>query len=92
MLHTIERLIILKGVSIFAEIPDEYLAELASVVEEIEVEANECIFAKVFLGSVAYINAEGWIRINDCERGTGVLCERGVGGELGVLDPEPRVA
>jgi hypothetical protein len=33
MLHTIERLIILKGVSIFAEIPDEYLAELASVVE-----------------------------------------------------------
>jgi CRP-like cAMP-binding protein len=56
------------------------------------VEANECIFAKDDLGSVAYIIAEGRIRIHDGEREIAVLGEREVFGELAVLDPEPRSA
>ena len=44
MLSTVEKVIILKGVSIFAETPDEVLAEVAPLLKEVEVAGGETIF------------------------------------------------
>ena len=92
MLTTIEKVIILKGVSIFAETPDETLGEVARVLEEVEVKAGETVFAKGDLGDSLYVVASGRVRVYD---GTHTLNELGEGdvfGEMALLDPEARVA
>lgn len=92
MLLTLEKVIILKTVNIFSEIPEEYLVELASSVEQVHIKAGEQIFKKGDLGSSMYIIIEGRVRIHDGDREIAVLDDREVFGELAALDPEPRSA
>ncbi len=92
MLLTIEKVIILKSVSIFSETPEEDLVEVASIIEEVEVKAGEVIFEKGDLGTSMYIIVKGKMRVHDEERELAILEERTVFGELAALDPEPRSA
>ncbi|ALG68128.1 cyclic nucleotide-binding domain-containing protein [Beggiatoa leptomitoformis] len=92
MLLTLEKVIILKTVNIFSEIPEEYLVELASSVEQIRVKADEIIFKKGDLGSSMYIIVAGKVRIHDGDKEITMLADREVFGELAALDPEPRSA
>lgn len=92
MLLTIEKVIILKSVSIFSEIPDESLVEVASVLEEVEIKASEEIFKKGDIGTSMYVIVAGKVRIHDDDEVLRVLGEREVFGELAALDPEPRSA
>lgn len=92
MLLTIERVIILKSVSIFSEVPEEDLVEVASIVEEVEVKAGEKIIIKDDIGTSMYIIVKGKARVHDGDKELAVLEERTVFGELAALDPEPRAA
>jgi ATP/ADP translocase/HEAT repeat protein len=92
MLSTLERVIILKTVSIFAETPDEILAEIAAVAEEFEAPAGQTIFEKGERGDCLYIIVSGKVRVHDHERFFNYLNERDVFGEMAVLDPEVRSA
>ena len=92
MLSTLERVIILKTVSIFAETSDEVLAEVAAISEEVELPAGRTIFEKGELGDSLYIIVSGKVRVYDRERLFNYLGERDVFGEMAVLDPEPRSA
>jgi AAA family ATP:ADP antiporter len=92
MLSTIEKVIILKTVGIFAETPDDILAEIATLLEEVELRAGETIFEKGDLGDCMYIIAEGEVRVHDGERTLNHLAQGDVFGEMALLDPEPRVA
>jgi CRP-like cAMP-binding protein/HEAT repeat protein len=92
MLSTIEKVIILKTVSIFAKTPDELLAEMASFLEEVEVKAGETIFEKGDMDKCLYLIIEGQVRIHDEERTLAHLGDRDVLGEMAVLDPQPRSA
>ncbi len=92
MLLTLEKVIILKTVNIFSEIPEEYLVELATTVEHVTIKANEPIFNKGDIGSSMYIIVEGKVRIHDGDKEITVLGDREVFGELAALDPEPRSA
>ncbi len=92
MLSTIEKVIILKGVSIFAETPDEILAEVASLLEEVEVDAGETIFRKGDPGSALYVVVDGRVRVTSQEHVLGELGPRDIFGEMAALDPEPRSA
>ena len=92
MLLTLEKVIILKTVSIFTEIPEEYLVELASTVEESHYKAGDEIFQKGDLGSAMYIIVNGSVLIYDDEKEIATLKDREVFGELAALDPEPRSA
>ena len=92
MFLTIEKVIILKSVPIFAETPDEILAEVATILDEIEYPAGETIFAKGDVGSCMYIIVNGEVRVHDGERTLTHLGERELFGELAVLDQEPRSA
>lgn len=92
MLLTIERVIILKAVSIFSEISERGLIEAASVLEEIRAEADEQIFEKGDTGNSLYIVVEGKVRVHDGEKSIATLGPGEVFGELAALDPEPRMA
>jgi CRP-like cAMP-binding protein len=92
MLLTIERVIILKSVGIFSEVPEEDLVEVASIVEEVEVEAGKEIIKKGDIGTSMYIIVKGRAKVHDGDKVIAELPERTVFGELAALDPEPRSA
>jgi CRP-like cAMP-binding protein len=91
-LLTIEKVIVLKTVSIFIETPDALLAEIASILKEVEVHAGDHIIEKGDVGNCLYIIAEGEVVVHDGERTITHLGEREVVGELALLDSEPRTA
>jgi CRP-like cAMP-binding protein/ATP/ADP translocase len=92
MLLPIEKVIILKTVSIFSETPEEILAEIASLLEGVELKAGETIFEKGDMESCMYIVVDGRVRIHDGEQTLAYAGEREIFGEMAVLDPEPRSA
>lgn len=92
MLSTIEKVIILKTVGIFAETSDEVLAEVAAVTTETELPAGEKIFEKGDAGDSMYIIASGRVRVHDGDRVINDLVSGNVFGEMAILDPEARSA
>jgi CRP-like cAMP-binding protein len=92
MLSTVEKVIILKTVSIFSETSDEVLVEAASFLEEVEIRAGETIFEKGDVDKCMYIIIEGQVRVHDGRRTLAHLGDRDVFGEMSLLDPQPRSA
>jgi ATP:ADP antiporter, AAA family len=92
VLSTIEKVLILKTVNIFASVPDDILAAVAGAVEEVEVPANATVFAKGDLGQAMYIIVAGSVRIHDGEQIINRLGTYDVFGEMALLDAEPRSA
>lgn len=92
MLSTIEKVLILKQVDVFQQTPDDVLADIAALLEELEIPADETIFHKGDLGDSLYIVVGGRLRVDDGERLLNHLGERDVFGEMALLDAEPRVA
>jgi len=92
MLLTIEKVLILKTVSIFAETPEEILAEVAAILEEVDVQAGETILHKDEVGRCMYIIVDGRVRIHNRDKTIAYRGARDIFGELAVLDAEPRSA
>ncbi len=92
MLSTIEKVIILKTVSIFAETSDEILAEVAAIATETAAPAGVNIFEKGDTGDSMYMLASGRVRVHDGARTLNDLVTGNVFGEMAVLDPQPRSA
>lgn len=92
MLSTIEKVIILKTVSVFGRTADDVLADVAPLLEEVDVAADEVIFQKGDMGDSLYIIVAGRVRVDDGDRLLNYLGERDVFGEMALLDAEPRVA
>ncbi len=92
MLITIEKVIILKSVSIFSDISERGLIDVAAILEEIQAEAEQTIFEKGDSGNSLYIIVEGKMRVHDGEKTIATLGPGEVFGELAALDPEPRMA
>jgi CRP-like cAMP-binding protein len=92
MLSTIEKIIILKGADTFAGAPDETLAEVASLLQEVELQVGETIFKKGDPGDCMYLIVSGEVRVHDGGHSLNHLAAGDVFGEMAVLDPEPRVA
>ncbi|HEY6548025.1 MAG TPA: cyclic nucleotide-binding domain-containing protein, partial [Vicinamibacteria bacterium] len=88
---TIEKVLTLKGARMFEEASEAVLAEVAAILEEVEVGAGEAVFAKGDAGDSMYIIADGRMRVSDGERTVDELGEGEVFGELALLDPEPRL-
>jgi CRP-like cAMP-binding protein len=92
MLSTIEKVLILKQVDVFQQTPDDVLADIVALLEEIEVAPAEAIFHKGDLGDSLYIIVDGKLRVDDGDRLLNYLGQSDVFGEMALLDSEPRVA
>lgn len=92
VLTTIERVLALKTADMFAGIPDAVLAHIASIMEEVDVPANEPFISKGELGNCMYIIRDGRVAIHDGDRRFAELGPGEVVGEMAVLDPQPRSA
>lgn len=92
MLLTIEKVLILKSVNVFASVPKQQLVDIATIVESVEFDAGEVIVNQGDLGTSMFIIVDGSVRFFEGEHDLGTLGARGVFGELSALDPEPRAA
>lgn len=92
MLSTIERVLLLKSASTFSHTPDEILAELAGLLQEVEVGAGDALFKKDDPGDCMYILASGRLRVHDGRTLINTLGPGEVVGEMAMLDSEPRSA
>ena len=92
MLLTIEKVMILRSVQIFAETPDSVLAEIAAILKQVEIAAGANIFNKGDTGDCLYVIGSGRVRIHDGDLTLTTLGERDLFGELALLDAEPRSA
>lgn len=89
---TIDKVVILKKVSIFEAIPHELLVSVASLLTERRVTAEERIFDKGELGDSLYVIAAGRVRVHDGDRTFREMSQHEFFGELSLLDSEPRSA
>jgi HEAT repeat protein/CRP-like cAMP-binding protein/ATP/ADP translocase len=92
MLSIIERVLILKTVSLFSNSPDSVVADVASLLEETELPASQRLFEKGDAGNCMYIIVNGKVKVHDGPRFLNYLGERDIVGEMAVLDAAPRVA
>jgi CRP-like cAMP-binding protein len=92
MLTTLEKVLMLKSASLFADTPEHLLLEIAAVLVEEPLTAGQVLFQKGDSGSSMYLISYGGVRIYDGTRIIAELGERAVFGEMALLDPEARVA
>lgn len=89
---TIDKVVLLKQVSIFGAIPHEELVEVASLLADCWASPGERIVEKGEPGDCLYVIASGGVRVHDGDRTLRYLAERQFFGELSLLDAEPRSA
>jgi CRP/FNR family transcriptional regulator, cyclic AMP receptor protein len=88
----LEKLFLLREVSLFKEVSDELLAEIASYAEEEKVLGGQTIITKGEIGDIMYIIVAGKVVVKDEGKILAEFGEKQIFGELAVLSPEPRSA
>lgn len=92
MLLTIEKVLLLKGVPMFASTAESSLAGIAAMLHEVELPAGGVLMQQGEMGSTMYIVVEGQVSIEIAGKQVDTVTEGDVVGELAVLDPQPRSA
>lgn len=88
----VEKVLILKSLSIFKDTPEHILADLAPLMQEEEYEKDTIIFTESEIGDCMYIIYQGEVKIHKGDTTLAILKEKEVFGELALLDPEARSA
>ena len=88
----IEKVLVLKSLSIFKDTPENILADLAPIMQEEEPEQGAAIFKEGDAGDCMYIIYQGQVKIHKGEKELAILKEKEVFGELSLLDAETRSA
>jgi CRP-like cAMP-binding protein len=92
MLTTIERVVALHGVGLFADVPGRTLAAVAQRASEVEIAAGELVIAEGAVEEHMYAVVRSRLRVH---RGERTIIELGAGqtvGELAALVPDSRTA
>lgn len=92
MISSLEKVIILKTVPLFANTPDNVLAQVADIMQEVHLDAFEKLFEKGDIGDSLYIIVSGQVKAHDKGVIYNLLNDRDVFGEMAALDPAPRSA
>lgn len=88
----IEKVLLLKSLSLFEETPEKILAELAEILEEEEYPMGKKIFLAGEEGRCMYIIFKGEVKIHKEQHTFAVLKENDFFGELAMLNTEARSA
>lgn len=92
MLLTVEKIMILKSVDLFAHTPDKILVEIAALLQEVEAPAGTVIFTKGEPGASMYMVVSGEVEALDGDHIFARMGVHEVFGEMALLDGEPRTA
>jgi CRP/FNR family cyclic AMP-dependent transcriptional regulator len=92
MISTVEKVLFLKSIDLFSQIPGEDLAQIALISSEETREPNEEIFAEGESGDALYLVLDGKVRVHRQDRVIAELGERECFGEMAILDASPRSA
>jgi CRP/FNR family cyclic AMP-dependent transcriptional regulator len=88
----IEKVLLLKSISLFEETPETILAEVAEILQEEEVSEGHPIFKHGDVGQCMYIIFKGEVRIHKDTHTFAILKKNEIFGELALLDTESRSA
>lgn len=92
MYSTVERVIFLTGVDLFADIPGEILGHVAQVASEIDCDPNQVIVRQGDRGDFLYLVTKGSVRVMSGVVEVARLQKGECFGEMSILDSEPRSA
>lgn len=92
MLSTVEKVLFLKSIDLFSQIPGEDLAQVALISTEEARDPGEEIFAEGEAGDALYLVLDGRVRVHRQDRVIAELGERECFGEMALLDAAPRSA
>ena len=92
VMPVIEKVMVMRSVTLFADVPGELLAELAEFARELEVNTGTEVIREGETGSTLYVVVDGQVEVTRNGQRLAVIGARDVFGELAALDPEPRSA
>jgi len=92
MITTVEKVLFLRGIDLFSDLPGEELAQIALITEEAQRPAGAEIIREGEVGESIYIVVEGRVQVTKGDKPVAELSEREVFGEMALLDPAPRSA
>jgi CRP-like cAMP-binding protein len=92
MMTTVERVVALHRVFLFADVPGRVLAALARRASEVEVEAGSIVIAEGAIEEHMYAVVSGRVRVHRGQDTIRILGAGSTVGELAALVPEPRAA
>jgi CRP-like cAMP-binding protein len=91
VLTVVEKVILLRGVDVFSEVPTRDLALLAAIAEEVAVSAGEPIYAEKDPSDSMYVVVEGNVRLHRDGREVLLAGANEAFGTWALFDDEPRV-
>ena len=91
-LMLIEKVFLLKSLNIFSDTPENVLADLAPLLEDMELEEGSVIFEEGNHGDSMYIINQGQVEVHKSTKTLALLGEKEVFGELSLIDAEKRSA
>lgn len=89
---TLEKILFLREVALFENVPSGELARIAEITEEIVVPKGTKVFSEGEFGDALFLVVDGSIRITLGDRILAQLGTRNYFGEMSLLDGEPRSA
>jgi CRP/FNR family transcriptional regulator, cyclic AMP receptor protein len=92
MLSTVEKVLFLKSIDLFSQIPGEDLAQIALISSEETRDQGDEVFAEGEAGDALYLVIDGKVRVHKQDRVIAELGERECFGETAILDAAPRSA
>jgi CRP-like cAMP-binding protein len=92
VLTTIEKVLFLKSIDLFSQIPGEDLAQIALIATEEGRDEGEDIFGEGDVGDALYLVLEGKVRVHRGDKAIAELGEKECFGEMALLDTAPRSA
>ena len=91
MLTVLEKVILLQGVDVFAEVPGDHLATLAAVAEELNLLEGDVLYAEGEAADALYLVLDGGIRLVQGERELSLADQGRAFGTWALFDEEPRL-
>lgn len=92
MISTVEKVLFLKSIDLFSQIPGEDLARVALIAAEVDFDPSETLMQEGELGDSMYLILEGKVEIVKGKLGVTTLGPKECVGEMAILDSEPRSA
>ena len=92
MISTVEKVLFLKSIDLFSQIPGEDLAQVGLISTEEGRDQGDLIFSEGEAGDALYLVISGQVRVHRDDRVIAELGERECFGEMALLDAAPRSA